>query len=174
MFVFVLGREEEDKNDNWNFWIWVFWVQKWPFCDAQLFFKKLFSESPGFIVFWGVRAFWARLSKKGDFGHPPKERIISLIAEKLFFLVFLCFCCSPFVSSFFSFFCLFVCFLFLLFVFFLLGGFKGQVRWPEGPPHLALNPPYCFFGFFCFLAFPFFAFNRKTVFPLEWALFVYF
>ena len=24
------------------------------------------------------------------------------------------------------------------------GGFKGQVRWPKGPPHLALNPPYFF------------------------------
>ena len=23
---------------------------------------------------------------------------------------------------------------------FLFGGFKGQVKWPEGPPHLALNP----------------------------------
>ena len=26
------------------------------------------------------------------------------------------------------------------------------MRWPEGPPHLALNPPYfCFFGFFVFV-----------------------
>ena len=39
---------------------------------------------------------------------------------------------------FFSFFCLF-------------GGFKGQVRWPKGPPHLALNPPY----FFVFVSFSF-------------------
>ena len=47
-----------------------------------------------------------------------------------------------------------LCFLFFVF----LGGFKGQVRWPEGPPHLALNPPdffvvflfFCFFVFFCF------------------------
>ena len=49
----------------------------------------------------------------------------------LFFVVFL--------------FCLF-CFVFVLFLF---GGFKGQVRWPKGPPHLALNPPYFFvFVFF--------------------------
>ena len=43
--------------------------------------------------------------------------------------------------------------LFFLLVFF--GGFKGQVTWPEGPPHLALNPPYLFlFSFlFCFLVF---------------------
>ena len=40
-------------------------------------------------------------------------------------------------------FCFFVCFLFL-------GGFKGQVRWPKGPPHLALNPPYFCFCFLCF------------------------
>ena len=50
-------------------------------------------------------------------------------------------------------------FLFLFFVvfwfsfLFLGGGFKGQVRCPEGPPHLALNPPYFFFVLFCFLGF---------------------
>ena len=37
------------------------------------------------------------------------------------------------------------------------GGFRGQVRWPKGPPQLALNPPYlvCFvFGlFFCLFCF---------------------
>ena len=36
---------------------------------------------------------------------------------------------------------------FLLFV----GGFKGQVRWPKGPPYLALNPPYFLFCLFVFL-----------------------
>ena len=45
-------------------------------------------------------------------------------------------------------------FYYLFFVFF--GGFKGQVRWPEGPPHLALNPLYLFFvSIFCFLGFLF-------------------
>ena len=44
------------------------------------------------------------------------------------------------------------------FVLSFLGGggltfFVFQVRWPEGPPHLALNPPYlvilfCLFSFF--------------------------
>ena len=45
------------------------------------------------------------------------------------------------------------------------GGFKGQVRWPKGPPHLALNPPYLFsldldFGLFfvCFVCFCWFCF----------------
>ena len=59
------------------------------------------------------------------------------------------------------------------------------MRWPEGPPHLALNPP--FFGggslfvfVFCFLccffcSFPFLVFNRKTLFfALKRAFFVYF
>ena len=42
------------------------------------------------------------------------------------------------------------CWFSFLFLFF--GGFKGQVRWPKGPPHLALNTPYFFvfvFWFFC-------------------------
>ena len=32
------------------------------------------------------------------------------------------------------------------------------MRWPEGPPHLALNPPYLFFlcFVFCFFVFVFF------------------
>ena len=70
----------------------------------------------------------------------------------------------------------FVCFLVFCFVF--LGGFKGQVRWPKGPPHLALNPPCLFFlvlVFVFFCSFPFFVFNRKTLFfPLKRAFFVSF
>ena len=47
---------------------------------------------------------------------------------------------------------LFVLFCFGLFrLFFLIcffvTGFEGEVRLPEGPPHLALNPPYSFFLF---------------------------
>ena len=50
---------------------------------------------------------------------------------------------------------------------FLFGGFKGQVRWPEGPSHLALNPPYLIFFvlfLFCFFvvcSFPLFVSNRQ-------------
>ena len=52
-------------------------------------------------------------------------------------------------------------FFFLGFVF---GGFKGQVRWHEGPPHLALNPPYwfCLFVVLCFCLR-----RKKSIFPLE-------
>ena len=46
-----------------------------------------------------------------------------------------------FVSFLFLFFLFFFVFCFL-FVFAFCGVFKGQVRWPEGPPHLALNPPF--------------------------------
>ena len=71
--------------------------------------------------------------------------------------VFFCsgfvFVCFGFVSVlllvlFLFLFVLFYCFCVFCFLFF--GGFKGQVRWPKGPPHLALNPPYFyFFLFFC-------------------------
>ena len=55
------------------------------------------------------------------------------------------------------------------------------MRWPFGPPHLALNPPYLFFclfsfGFlFLFGSFPFFVFNRKTLFsPPKKGIFCFF
>ena len=62
-----------------------------------------------------------------------------------------CFCfCYFFVFSFLFLFCVcFCCFLFFC-CFVSFGGFKGQVRWPKGPPHLALNPPYFLFLFFVF------------------------
>ena len=44
------------------------------------------------------------------------------------------------VGLFFGFLC-WLLFLLLFCVCFLLEGFKGQVRIPEGPPHLAINPP---------------------------------
>ena len=79
----------------------------------------------------------------------------------------------------------FVFFLYFIFyLLFFLGGFKGQVRWPEGPPHLALNPPYlffslflfCFFGFvLCFFVSSFLSLLliEKLVFPPKRAFFVY-
>ena len=48
---------------------------------------------------------------------------------------------SLFVGSRFLFVFLF-CFLFFFVFVPFFGGFKGQVRWPEGPPHFALNPLY--------------------------------
>ena len=63
--------------------------------------------------------------------------VVALFFGFVFLLLFFFFCffCSCFFSCFFCF-----------------GGFKGQVRWPKGPPHLALNPPYLFvFVFFVVL-----------------------
>ena len=63
------------------------------------------------------------------------------------------------------------CFLFFVFLFCFFGGFKGQVRWPKGPPHLALNPSlfsFCFFFGFCFsslLSFLCFLIDKKLFFP---------
>ena len=59
---------------------------------------------------------------------------------------------------------LFFCFCFFVVFLFFFGGLKGQVRWPKGPPHLALNPPYflfVFFGFCFFLCFAFFVFFTR-------------
>ena len=62
-----------------------------------------------------------------------------------------------FFSPFFFFsFCFCVCF----------GVVKGQVGWPEGPPHLALNPPYLFFEFlFGFFFFCFGGFKGQVMWP---------
>ena len=157
-----------------------FLVQKWPFCDAYLLSKKK-AWNPYFYSVLGVSAFWAKVSKKGNFEKPPTKKKKWLMTEKLFFGIFavfwgLFFSCFLFFSLFFVF-----CFLFgfLLLVFF--GGFKGQVRWPEGPPHLALNPPYLFLLFllfccfvFCFLLFGFWNTKKNLVFPQKRAFFVYF
>ena len=62
---------------------------------------------------------------------------------------------------------LFFCFFSFCFVF-CFGGFKGQVRWPKGPPHLALNPPYLlffvFFGLLLFLSFLCLVIQKKPCF----------
>ena len=86
----------------------------------------------------------------------------------LFFLVLVLFLFVCFVL-----FCGWMVFLFLFFVsffcfvlLFCFGGFMGQVRWPKGPPHLTLNPPYYFCSsfFLFFFCFPFFVLNRKILF----------
>ena len=51
----------------------LFFFQKWPFRDSKLFSKKWVAETPYFYSVLGVRVFLAKLSKKGNFGHPPKK-----------------------------------------------------------------------------------------------------
>ena len=73
---FVVEREEiGKKNDNWNLWILVFLVQKWPFRDAQLLFKKRAWNPYFYSVFWGER-FLGQGVKKGKFwkATPKKEK----------------------------------------------------------------------------------------------------
>ena len=74
---------------------------------------------------------------------------------------------------------LFFCFFFFCFLFF--WRVKGQMRWPKGPPHLALNPPYLFLLLFCFVfCFWFFVLffgcliQKKPCFPLEKGIFCLF
>ena len=85
----------------------------------------------------------------------------------VYFFCFVLFCCWIVFGVVLVFlFFYFLLFIFCFFVVFLFGGFQGQVRWPKGPAHLALNPPF----FVCFVecvfpCFPFFASTRKTCSP---------
>ena len=91
-----------------------------------------------------------KTSEHWHFGIPlslpiPFETIIFLVllhfsSFGFVFLMFVLFA-SGFTSSccFQNKVCVLGCCWFLIFLFW---GFKGQVRWPEGPPHLALNPLY--------------------------------
>ena len=111
----------------------------WRIC----FLQKKFAETPIFIVFLGC-ALFGPSCQKGKFWTPTQKRKKLTDNWKAHFWVFFGFSCFFFFFFFFVFFCMFCCFL----CFF--GGFKGHVRWPEGPPHLALNPPYLFFLFVLF------------------------
>ena len=69
-----------------------------------------------------------------------KSSFLGIFGFGLFFLFLFPFQC--FVSFCFCFlFVFWFCFCFL---------FGGKVRWPEGPPHLALNPPFFFLVLFAF------------------------
>ena len=154
--MFCVVEREENRQKKMITGIYkfgFFLVQKRPFRDTQLLSKKRGPETPIFIVFF-VCALFGPSCKKGKFWTSrQKKRKFSLITEKLIFEYFWFFSCF-FCFFFFLFFFGFVVF----FVFF--GGFKGHVRWPEGPPHLGPKPSlfvflflfcFCFVLFFCFL-----------------------
>ena len=104
-------------------------------CFVFLVFFVFFCCCFGFFVLFfleGLRVRWGG-PLATSFGPKPSLFYLFWFFLFLFFFVFLFFC-------------------FFLVCFF--GGFKGQVRWPKGPPHLALNPPY--FICFCFLGFVWF------------------
>ena len=140
-------------------------------------FLKLVCWNPYIYSVLGVRAFWAKLSKKRNCWTPPskKKKILTdnwILVSLGSFCIFVGFLFSP----------LFLFFSFFVFVF--IWGFKGQVRWPEGLPHLALNPPYLFSFIFSFLSFlegvlfcllfvyiPFLFFEESHIFPLKHGFF---
>ena len=140
-------RKQAKKNDNWNLWIWVFLVQKWPFRDAHLLFKKKGPETPIFILFFGCALFGPSCQKREILDTHPKKKKIFTDNWKAHFWVFFVFSC------FFSFFFLFLFFCLFCFFCVFLEGLRVMWGGPEGPPHLALNPPYLFFVLFLFCFF---------------------
>ena len=149
---------------------WFFWPKNGRFVTHTFSPEKCWN--PYFIVFWG-RVFWAKVSKKEILDTRPKQEHFG----------------SQLKNSFLS---------ISWFLLFFWGGrfFVGQVRWPEGPPHLALNPLFVFFcsflnghltwpktllicfsrGFLLFfVSLTFLCFNRKALlFALKRSFFVYF
>ena len=156
-----------------------FWSKNGRFVTHICFPKKRPWNPYFYCVFW-VRAFWAKVSKKGNFEKPHKKKknltgnwkanfgVFLLFFFGFFFFLFFFLFFSLFLflfllgsgevarratslgpkPSFFLFFGFFGCF---FFVFCFFWRVKGQVRWPKGPPHLALNPPYLFLLLFCFV-----------------------
>ena len=121
-------------------------------------FQKKGPETPIFIVFFGCALSGPRCQRR-EILKSQQEKWKNLTDNwKANFWYFCCF----FWGFFFLVFFLFLCF---------FGGFKGQVRWPEGPPHLALNPPFFFVLCFVFLL-VFFA-RRATSLGPKPSLFVF-
>ena len=116
---------------------------------------KMLVFSPSFLGFSGVVYYCS--SGFGRF----RSFCVSCVCFSLLCCFCFCFVCLVigFVVVFFLFcFVCFFLFFFLFFFFVFFGGFKGQVRWPKGPPHLALNPPYFLVFVFLFAVFFLFVF----------------
>ena len=149
--VFVFEREKRQKNDNWNFWIWVFLSKNGRFVTHNFFPQKI-GWNPYFYSVFGCAFSGPRCQKRQFVDTLLKKKNLT-DNWKVFFWYF-----CVFFFFFLGFFCFFFCFFFVcFFCFVFFGGFKGQVRWPKGPPHLALNPPYLivfvFLLFFCLIFF---------------------
>ena len=71
-FLLLQEKKKDKTNDNWNLWIWAFGSKNGHFVTHNCF-SKMCSLKPLFYRVLGVLALWARLSKKGNFGHPPKK-----------------------------------------------------------------------------------------------------
>ena len=136
---FVFERKKATKRIT-GISEFVFFCPKMAVSWRLTFFQKI-GWNPYFYSVLGSEFSEPRCQKRQFLDTLSKH--FWLITEKLFFGIFVFFTFSFLVFFFWVFllflFCLFCCFLFCFF-----GGFKGQVRWPKGPPHLALNPPYFF------------------------------
>ena len=105
-------KEPPPKIDNWNFWIWVFLIQKWPSRD-HFFFWFFGLLKPLLYSDLGGREYWAKLSRNGFFLEKTKTQTIWTDNWKAHFGGFLGFSC-----------------------FFFLFFFEGlRVKW-GGPKHL--------------------------------------
>ena len=119
------NRRNNKETDNWKFWIWAF-CPRMAVLWLSTVFQKLVCWYPCFYSVLGRRAFWAKLSKQEILEPPPKNRkrlTENWIAHFWVFLVFL--------------------------VVVIFGGFLEGLR-VFGPPHLALNTPYCVLGLLFF------------------------
>ena len=125
------------------FWCLLFWFLCFFFICLFFF---LFFYYPSFLLSSSLFSLFLANPFQTTiiFGCCPIFLSLFIYSFGIFFLMFLLFCSGVTCCCFENQVC--VCF-FFYFVHF--GGLKGQVRWPEGPPLLALNPLYffCFFGF---------------------------
>ena len=125
----------------------VFLSKSGRFVTYNCFFPKMPCCNPYFYsVFFGCALSGPSCQRREFLDTPPKIKNILTDNWKALSWVFMCF--------YFLFLCFFFFLLFFLVLFFCF--FKDQVRWPEGPPHLAPKPSsflFCFVLFvfvFCF------------------------
>ena len=77
IFGFLLLQEKKKaKTKKTGISEFGFFVHKWSFRDAHLFFNKCFAETPIFIVFFGGVLFGPSCQKRESLDtHPKKEKI---------------------------------------------------------------------------------------------------
>ena len=74
-FLCFLFKEEKNPKRMTTGISGLVIVQKWPFRDGCLFFKKCFDETPSFKVFVGCARFLVQVVKNGEIREtldPPK------------------------------------------------------------------------------------------------------
>ena len=137
MFVFFVVEREENRQKQMTTGIsgfGFFWSKNGRFV-THMFSSKKVCWTLIFIVFWAAR-FLGHIVKKEILDTPHHQKRENLTDNwKAHFCIFWFFWFFSLSSFLFVFCCFF-------------GVLKGQVRWPEGQPHLALNRFYLFYLFF--------------------------